>query len=160
MSLPSGRQDVVGNLVLAATSELSLTGTINNGASKTSNDITVPVPATCVLLVQLSSGTARVSIDAHSGTPTFPSVNGDDSQQVISGEQVYVYVDTDATNNKVTARITNNSGTTLTISEAALLVLAKLEDKENFYGRGNALMSVASTAMGDGSGVFSSNLDA
>lgn len=155
MSLPTGRQDLVGNLVLAGSAELGMPvgSTIATGESLTSNEISVPCGATAMYLCDLTSGTATVEIFSFetSGAPG----SADDSVTVLTGLRTYVKADTSTTNKLVQVKITNNSGSNMILEASALQVLGLLEAKEQFYGRGNALViGVASSQNGDGTGAY------
>lgn len=155
MSLPTGRQDLVGNLVLAGSAELGMPvgSTIATGASLTSNEFQVPCGASVQYLCDLTSGTATVEIFTYSVTATPGSA--DDSVTVLTGLPTYVMADTSETNKYVQVKITNNSGSNMILEKSAVQVLGLLEAKEQFAGRGNALVyAVASDHNGNGTGAY------
>lgn len=164
MSLPKGTQELTGNFVISASTELNIpVGTeIASNTASTSSEIAVPAGSRVLVLVDMPSGTVNCKLSIYSTNADFASPT--DSQTSLTGIPLYLTGSTTTANNKFKVQLQNQSGAGITPAVCAALVLQKLPGSGDFIAgtRGNASMSVVSTAIGSpggssGSGTFAIN---
>jgi hypothetical protein len=135
MSLPTSRQDLVGNLVLSGSSDLNLPVGVNisTGTAATSNEITIPNPGTNIALVQMPCGSTLVqmSIYSTSGSPDFASPTATLTTSTTASVKNYLVGDSSSTNKYLKLRITNNSGVSLAPTQLVLLCLNRILSPED-----------------------------
>jgi len=179
MALPSKVTNLHGTLTLASststgggyvdpTGELNIPigTTVANSAALQSANVSVPgTNVSCIALVQLTSGTAVLTLDTTSNgtTPTFASANK--SQVTVThGEPVFVgpvvtaaatstdvngVITTNAVQNVVALKIQNNSGTTLTVNQLALLSLVVFGNRMVWHDDKTCINAVAASDLKD-----------
>lgn len=147
MSLPSGKADIFGNLVVSGSTELNIPVGVNisNGSSATSSEIPLPNPGTNIVLVQMGSGDITAALSVYETSADF--VTPTDSQRSLNGQQLFLKGNSTTTLNKCKVRITNNSGTSLAPVQLGLFPLVKyIEGVDLLSGdRGNAHQGMNST---------------
>lgn len=188
MALPLQGNNLVGTLTLASSGSTgsgvaSPVGELNipigtsiaNGDSVTSANISLPSTAmTCIALVQLSSGTAVISLDTTSDgtTPDF-SGGSNTSVTVYRGEPVFLNVDTasvtqtntngvitnNTVENLVALKIQNNAGAALTVTQLRLISAVVYGAQSDWFTVHTGFLNAAapSPEVLDGSGVFDLN---
>lgn len=166
-----------GNVGPSGTNELGLPVALSipNSAVVQSANISCPsVPSTCYFLVQLSSGSATIVGDRTTDgtTPSFVSANKVQFQ-VTHGEPVFIgplqmangtvtntngVLTVTAVQNVVALKITNQSGTALTVSQMGLITaVQKGKLNESHNSNTDAIEiggSTLDTSVQDGSGAF------
>ena len=154
MSLPQGRQDLVGNLVISGSTELNIPVGVNisTGSSSTSNEVSVPNPGTQIVLVQMPSGSVLCQLSIYETNADF--VTPTDSKTSLTGLPLFLIGNSTTTLDKLKVKLSNNSGSTLAPTNLALLSLCKVPSPEDLLSgvMGNAASVVQGTHYGpDGS---------
>lgn len=148
MSLPSGKQDLFGNLVVSGSTELNLPVGVNitTGNSSTSSEIRLYNAGTNIVLCQMPSGAALIQLSIYTGSGNANFASPTDSLTVTNGNQVFL-IGNNTAGQYCQVKITNNSGITLAPTKLALLPLVKyVEGVDLLSGdRGNAGQGMAST---------------
>lgn len=138
---------------------LAIGSTVTNTNYLTSNNISLPSRAqTVICLVQLSSGSANITLDKTSDgtTPTFASA-GKDLFQVTHGEPIFLSVTTSSASqsntngvivttsvdNVVALQIQNVSGATLTLQKLRLIAANVYGDLTAWYDDRTGFMARA-----------------
>lgn len=160
MSLPTGRQDIVGNLVLSGSSDLNIAVGVNiatgSAGAVISNEITIPNPGTNIALVQMPCGSTLVqmSIYSTSGSPNFASATDQITTSTTASVPNFLVGDSSSTNKYLKLKIQNNSGVSLAPTKLVLLCLDRILSPEDLLSgvMANAGAVVNSTHYGpDGS---------
>ena len=158
MSLPQGRQDLVGNLVVSGSTELGIPVGVNisSGSATTGNEILLPNPGTQVALLAMPCGSTlfAMSIYSTSGAPDFATPTDSQTTSTVGAKQYFLIGNSTATNKYLKLKLSNNSGSSLAPTGLAVLSLERILSPEDLLSgvMGNAGSVVSSTHYGpDGS---------
>lgn len=154
MSLPTGRQDMTGNLTTNL--DLGLTGTLTASQTQTGNNINTVAPQTVTLLIAATPGAdgMTVKVSVNSGSPSFGSPTVTKSlASGLTSLQTLQFNTTSSNLNYAVQLVDGGSGST--VQDLACLTLAQMSQYEGWHDATSALNAVESSVTGNGSGTFS-----